>query len=100
MPQMAMPQYHPDWWRHAKDPEQYIVETAKKYFREITAAEARPGDWCVVKLGKAFAHCAILTGADLVVEAWPSRNKVSEINPKKEPTWRHRQRRYYSPWGK
>jgi len=99
IPKIEFPIYGPDWWRHAEDPERYIVEAAKKYFDEIKAAEAQPGDWVTLYMGKAFAHCAIITGPKTVVEAWPSRSKVSEINTSEERNHRNRAKRYFRARG-
>jgi cell wall-associated NlpC family hydrolase len=92
------PHYSPDWWRHTDNPEQHIVENAKKYFREITAEEAKPGDWVVLFIGKAWAHCAILVSDHQVVEAWPTRALVSLVNVREERLYRTHQKRFFTSW--
>jgi NlpC/P60 family putative phage cell wall peptidase len=98
MPHLTFPQYPPDWWKHTKNSEQHIVETAKRYFREITEAQAKPGDWVVMYIGKAWAHCAIITGKDRCLEAWPTRSTVEEINSKEERLYRQHAKRYFTAW--
>jgi NlpC/P60 family putative phage cell wall peptidase len=98
MPNVVFPQYPPDWFKHTDDPEQHIIENAKKYFREITAEEAKPGDWVVLYIGKAWAHCAILVGAHKVIEAWPLRSLVSLVNVREESLYRNHQKRYFTSW--
>ena len=44
--------------KHRKDTE--YIDTVRKYMREISEAEVRPGDVVVYKLDLAFAHAAIV----------------------------------------
>jgi hypothetical protein len=48
--------------QHRKDTA--YIETVEKYMREVTEADALPGDVVIYKLGLAFAHAAI-------IKAWP-----------------------------
>jgi len=98
MPHVVFPQYPPDWWKHTTNPEQHIVENAKKYFREIKEEEAKPGDWVVLYIGKAWAHCAILVAAHQVIEAWPLRSLVSLVNVREESLYRNHQKRFFTCW--
>jgi len=98
MPPITWPHYAPDWWKHAKDPEQHIIENAKLHFKEITAAQAKPGDWVVLFIGKAWAHCAIIVGDHQVIEAWPTRALVSLVNSREERLYRTHQKRYFTCW--
>jgi NlpC/P60 family putative phage cell wall peptidase len=99
MPVIEYPIYGPDFWRHAKDPEMHIVATAKQHFREIIEAEAKPGDWFVLYMGRCWAHCGIIVGKDRAIEAWPSHGKVAEINTKTEKLYKDHSRRYFT-WSK
>jgi NlpC/P60 family putative phage cell wall peptidase len=98
MTHIKFPHYAPDWWKHANDPEQHIVENMKKYFREITEAEAKPGDICVLYIGRAWAHCLILTGRHTAVEAWPTRAMVTEISIREERLFKTHKRRWFTAW--
>ncbi len=94
---VVFPQYHADWWKHTSNPEQYIVEGLKTAgFKEITAAQAKPADVVVMYLGKAWCHCAIISGKDRAIEAWPTRNKVAEINTKEERLYRTHRKRFFT----
>lgn len=95
-PSVKFPQYHPDWWKHTNNPEQHIVENFLKVgFKEITAAEAKPGDVVVMFIGKAWCHCAIISGKNKAIEAWPTRSTVAEINTLEERLYRNHQKRYF-----
>jgi NlpC/P60 family putative phage cell wall peptidase len=94
------PEYRPDWWRHTKNPEQFVIETAKKYFTEIAAAEALPGDFVVLYMEAAWCHCAIMSGKDRAIEAWPKRATVAEINTKEEQFYRNHAKRFFTCWPK
>jgi NlpC/P60 family putative phage cell wall peptidase len=96
MPHLTFPHYPPDWFKHTKNPEEHIVENAKKYFREIPEADAKPGDWVVMFIGRAWAHCAIISGKDRAIEAWPTRLTVEEVNTKEERLYRTHQKRYFT----
>jgi NlpC/P60 family putative phage cell wall peptidase len=98
MPHLTFPHYSPDFWKHTENKEQHIVENAKKYFREIKAEEAKPGDWVVMFIGRCWAHCAIITGQDKAVEAWPTRSTVMEINTREERLYRNHEKRYFTAW--
>jgi NlpC/P60 family putative phage cell wall peptidase len=98
MTHIKFPHYAPDWWKHAEDPEQHIIENAKLHFKEITAAQAKPGDWVVLFIGRAWAHCAIIVGNHQVIEAWPTRALVSLVNSREERLYRTHQKRYFTCW--
>lgn len=100
LPSITFPTYGPDWFRHATDPEKNIVETLKQYAPEISEAEAGPGDVVVIWFGRAWAHCAILSGKDRAIEAWITRGHVAEVNTKEERLYRTHQKRYFSPFKK
>jgi cell wall-associated NlpC family hydrolase len=97
MPKIQFPTYGADWFRHATDENQYIVETALKYFTEITEAEAQMGDWFVLYFGRAWSHCGILVGSHRAVCAWPSNGRVTEINMREDRLVSRHRRRYFSP---
>jgi NlpC/P60 family putative phage cell wall peptidase len=90
------PHYHADWWKHTDDPEKHIIENFTKLFREIPEAEAKPADIVVMFIGRAWCHCAIISGKDRAIEAWPTRNKVSEINTREEKLYRNHRKRYFT----
>jgi len=100
MPEITFPQYGPDFWRHAENPETHIVETAKKYFREIPASEAKAGDWFVLYIGRCWAHCGILVGGGFAIEAWPQHAHVLAINTKTEKLYTTHSKRFFTAWGK
>jgi cell wall-associated NlpC family hydrolase len=102
MPLIVWPPYGKDWYRHAEHEEKYIVETAKKYFDEITEAECAPGDWITVKVGRAYAHCAIVTSVKngkpwKAINAWPVRDTVWEVDCQQDTVFAGRLKRYWSP---
>jgi hypothetical protein len=103
MAHLTFPKYPPDWWKHTSDPEQYIVENLKKLFTEITVEQVKPADIVVMFLGKAWAHCAIVSEVKngevtKAIEAWPTRSKVSEINTREERLYRTHEKRYFTAW--
>jgi hypothetical protein len=103
MPAIKYPVYGKDWFRHAENEEKYIVEVAKLYFKEITEAEAGIGDWMAVKIGRAYAHCAIITevkdGKPIKgINAWPSKDKVWEVDIRQDKIFAGRLTRYFTPW--
>ena len=72
------------------------VELVSRFMREIPEAEALPGDVVVYKLGKAYAHAAI------VIE-WPSylihavgRHGVSGAHGTKTPLFKHCERKFFT----
>lgn len=102
MPAIVYPVYGKDFYRHAEHEEKYIVETAKKYFDEITEAECAPGDWITVKVGRAYAHCAIVTSVKngkpwKAINAWPVRDTVWEVDCQQDTVFTGRLKRYWSP---
>lgn len=97
MPDITFPKYSVDWWRHTSKPEQFIVETADKYFDAILASEAQAGDWFVVKFGRAWSHCGILISSKRAICAWPQHGKVCNINCREDRLISKHERRYYSP---
>jgi cell wall-associated NlpC family hydrolase len=96
LPRIDYPIYGRDWYKHALDPEKYIVETLKQHFYEIPAHEALAGDIFVLYFGRAWAHCGILTGPDLAVEAWPTRSMVTEIYTKEEKLYKTHAKRFFT----
>jgi NlpC/P60 family putative phage cell wall peptidase len=103
IPHLKFPQYPPDWFKHAADPEKYIVEEMKKHFREIKETEAKAGDVVVMFIGKAWAHCGIISEIKdakvaKVIEAWPTRATVSEVNATEERLYRTHQKRFFTAW--
>lgn len=96
MPHIQFPTYGRDWFRHATDENQHIIENALKYFVEITAEEAKPGDWLVLHIGRAWAHCAIITGEHKAVCAWPQNSKVTSINTREDMFVRNHKKRYFT----
>jgi cell wall-associated NlpC family hydrolase len=58
-------EYSPQWFLHHSE-EKYINELSK-YAREITEAEALPGDVVVYKTGRTYAH-----GGIIINPGWPA----------------------------
>lgn len=106
MPWYQFPVYGKDWFRHAENEEKYIVEIAKLYFDEIRESECLPGDWLVVRLGRAYAHCAIITEVrnnlpSKGINAWPTHEKVWEVDLQQDRIFSGRLKRYFRPrWRK
>ena len=98
IPPFEYPIYGPDFFRHGEDQEKFIIAHLKTVCREVTESEAGPGDTAVVKFGRVYSHCVILTGHGWGIQAWPSASRVSEINLREESLWRSRDRRYFSPF--
>lgn len=96
IPRLTFPQYGPDWWRHTDDPEKHIIENVKKYFTEISESEAKEGDLVVLYIGKAWGHCAILSGKNSAVEAWPPRAAVAEVNTKTDRLYSSHAKRFFT----
>jgi hypothetical protein len=105
MPAITYPVYGRDWFRHAANEEKYIVEVAKLYFREIAESEAGVGDWMAVKIGRAYAHCAIITEVQngkpsKGINAWPTKEKVWEVDIQQDTVFSGHLKRYFSPWNR
>jgi NlpC/P60 family putative phage cell wall peptidase len=96
LPPIEYPVYGRDWYKHTMYPEKYIVETLRRYFTEIPEQYAQAGDIFVLFFGRAWAHCGILTGPDLAVEAWPTRSKVAEIYTKEEKLYKTHAKRFFT----
>jgi hypothetical protein len=57
--------YSPQFFHHS--PEERYLGWIKKFAREIAKEQAKPGDIALYKVGKCFAH-----GALIVSPGWPS----------------------------
>lgn len=91
----AYPVYGQGWWKHAPYEDYLLVDGLRESgFKETT--DPRPGDVALLKLGKAYAHCVILTGNDCGVEAWPSSALVAEVKLSREKLWKGRSKKYFT----
>lgn len=65
--------YPPDFAMH-RDVEWYL-SIVQEFSREISEAEIKTGDIILYKLGRLFAHGAIVTNYPEIIHAWkPTRN--------------------------
>lgn len=102
MPKVFYPVYGQDWFKHAEYEEKYVIENSKMYFQEVTEAECLPGDWVAIKISKAYAHCALVTQVkdghpSKGLNAWPTKEKVWEVDLIQDPIFAGRLKRYFSP---
>ena len=58
-----------------------------------------PGDMAVWKIGRAYAHGAIVVGWPLVIHAYQPEGRVVESDISlPSPLSENKDRRYFSPW--
>lgn len=67
------------------------IDLVDDYFRDITEAEALPGDLVVYKLGHAFAHAGIIVKWPEIIQA-EARHGVSGAHGLKPPAFRRAER--------
>lgn len=89
-------EYSPQFMLH-RDAE-ILVTFIKRYAVEIEADRAREGDLVVYKIGRVFAHVAILTGPGTIIHAHKQTGMVCEAKIDGYDL-AGRERRYFSPWG-
>jgi cell wall-associated NlpC family hydrolase len=95
----VIPYYSPQHFLHS-DREWYI-EVILTFAREITEADARPGDVVTYKMGKCHGHGAIIVdpGWPAIVHAWaPARMVVRGDGLQEGLGDRWRERRFFSHW--
>jgi hypothetical protein len=63
---------------------------------EISSEEAGAGDVAVLKFGRKWSHCVILTDDGRGIEAWPSKDEVAEVKLKEEKLWKKSEKRYFT----
>ncbi|MDE1901291.1 MAG: hypothetical protein KGI37_06590 [Alphaproteobacteria bacterium] len=87
--------YSVQWHLH-RDDERYLG-AMMEHSGEVAAPE--PGDMAVWKIGRAYAHGAIVVGWPLVVHAYQPEAMVvvSDISLP-SPLSENKDRRYFSPW--
>ena len=88
--------YSAQWFLHREDDR--LVEFIKRYAVEIDESRAREGDLVVYKIGRAFAHVAILTGPGTIIHAHKQTGMVCEARVDSYDL-AGGERRYFSPWG-
>ncbi len=78
IPAFEIEEYPPDWHLH-RDEERYLTQVLA-HAHEISIAAARPGDLVLVKIGRAFAHGAIISelGFPHVIHAFQPARCVLE----------------------
>ncbi len=88
--------YSSQWMLHRDDDR--LVRFVLRYTREIEAGESREGDLVIYRVGRAFAHVAIISGPARIVHAHKTSGMVVEGSI---DGWDlgERERRYFSPWG-
>lgn len=96
VPHTVYPIYGPDWFRHEASPE-FILDGFKLAgLEEIPADSAGPGDVVLLKFGRKWSHCVILTDEGRGIEAWPTHAQVAEIKLKEERIWKKSDKRYFT----
>lgn len=88
--------YSDQWFMHRSG--EQLINFAKRYTVEIAEADALPGDLVVYKIGRAFAHMAILTGSATIIHAHKQVGCVCEALIESSDL-AGRERRYFSLWG-
>jgi len=88
--------YSAQWMLHKDDDR--LIDFIRRYAVEIPQEKADVGDLVVYRVGRAFAHVAILTGPGTIIHAHKMVHGVAEglidgLDLK------GRERRYFSPWG-
>ncbi len=91
--------YSPQFFLHRSE-EKYLAEIVK-YAREITEAEAKPGDVVVWKIGRTFAHGAIILdpGWPAIIHALSDAGFVTEDRGD-GGRLAGREHRFFSRWGR
>lgn len=106
IPLIPLPHYPQQWFLHHSE-EKYLAEVMK-YCREIDGPPL-PGDIAVWRIGRCFAHGAIVTEWPMVVHAYQASGIVLEADGLKGALRLHRsgprkgqprEVRFFSPWGR
>jgi hypothetical protein len=102
---VPLPDYSPQWMLHHSE-ERYLAEVLK-YCREI-AGPPLPGDIAVFKIGRCFAHGAIVVEWPRIIHAFQRAGFVLEDDALQGELRLHRhgprkgqprEVRFFSPWG-
>ena len=89
--------YSPQHFLHS-DGEQ-LATFVSRYAREITEAEVNPGDVVLYRVGRAYAHCAIVVDwPGAIIHAHKLSGKVVEMRAF-DADMQGRKVRFFSPWG-
>lgn len=78
IPDFPIEDYPPDWHLH-RDAERYLGYVLE-HAREVSIGEVNAGDLVLYRIGRAFAHGAIVDGAGwpAIVHAWQPAGSVIE----------------------
>lgn len=87
--------YSHQWMLHRDDDR--LVEFIKRYAGEVAEGDAREGDLVVYRVGRAFAHVAILSGGGKIVHAHKTSGCVIETGIG-DYDLGERDKRWFSPW--
>lgn len=95
VPEMELPKdYSLEIAKHQESTE--YVDFIARFMREIPESEVKPGDVAVWKLGKAFAHAAIVVEWSAFVIHCIGRYGVSGAHGTKFPLFRHAERKFFT----
>ena len=92
----VFPVYGMDWYKHEASPDHIVDGLVAAGMHEISSEEAGAGDVAVLKFGRKWSHCVILTDDGRGIEAWPSKDEVAEVKLKEEKLWKKSEKRYFT----
>jgi NlpC/P60 family putative phage cell wall peptidase len=92
------PPYPRSWFLHQT--EERFLNWVVNYFHctEVPAAEAQPGDLMLFRIGRLFAHGAILVAPQLLIHAF-AKNGMVLYSETFDGELRKRSPRAFNPWG-
>jgi cell wall-associated NlpC family hydrolase len=96
-PNVEMREYPPDWFQHRN--EEWFIEDVIRHGLHEILGPPQMADIALFKIGRVYAHGVIVVEWPTVIEAWPMRNKVAEVNVVNDPYFNDRPRRFFSAWG-
>jgi NlpC/P60 family putative phage cell wall peptidase len=97
-PSFNPPQYSRSWFVHQD--EEVFLRWVVEYFHcvERPMAEAQPADVILYRIGRCYAHCAILIEPQLVMHAFAKNGQVI-YSETFDTELSSRQPRAFDPWG-
>ena len=94
-PEIALPKYYSLSVAQHKESTEYI-DLIRKYFDEIPEAQVLPGDIVVYKLGRAFAHAALVVEwSSFIIHAF-AHGGVRGASGDKHPRLMKTQRKFFT----
>jgi cell wall-associated NlpC family hydrolase len=93
------PRPYPRSWFVHQDEERFMNWiTDNLHCAEIPAAEAKPGDVVLYRIGRCYAHGALLVAPQMIIHAF-AKNGAVIYTETFDPDLSTRAPKYFNPWG-